>query len=194
MRKICLIGLILISKIAFSQQLTSFQLTKNGVSPIVVSVDSLDAAKLYQRTMHWVQEYYKENNNAIRMDVPNQKLQVGGIKKNAWQYTSSDLSIQYDVEYILMIDFEDNRMKLAIELGKTWDHTQGKDANSYFIDYRKIWKENGEVHKIYKEAKPGIDQMMNGLSYSLIDYLKDYSEPEVQNKGEKSRILSKIKF
>lgn len=185
---------IFLAHISVAQQIPSFELTKNGVSPIVITVDSLNAIELYKRTQSWVHEYYKDQKKALKTDVENQKILVDGTKKNAWFYASTGVTIQYDVEYTLFLDFQDNRIKMAIELGKTWDHTEGKEANSYFIDYRKIWKESGELHKIYKEAKPGIDQMMNEISYELVNYLRDYTEIAQNNKSEKMKIRNKIKF
>ena len=194
MRKILIIlGLILLTKIAFSQQIPSFELTKNGIASIEVKVDSLNASELYKRTLSWIQEFYKDEKNVSKTEIANQKIKIGGVKKNAWHYATTDMTIQYDVEYTLNIDFEYNKMIISCELGKTWDYSSGKVANSYFIDYRKIWKENGELHKIYKEAKPGIDQMMNELSHSLITYLKDYPEIESHNRTEKVQAVGKTK-
>ncbi len=185
---------VLLSNITVAQQIPSFELTKNGVSPIVITVDSLTASELYKRTQHWVHDYYKDQKNALKTDVENQKILVDGTKKNAWIYASAGITIQYDVEYTLFLDFQDNKINLSFELGKTWDHTEGKEANSYFIDYRKIWKESGELHKIYKEAKPGIDQMMNEISYALVNYLEDYTEIAQNNKNEKGKTRNKVKF
>jgi hypothetical protein len=193
MRTIYILFLILLTNIAFAQQITSFELTKNGVAPILVSVDSLSASELYKRTHLWIQEFYKDQKNVLKTDVQNQKIKIDGLKKNAWFYTTADVTIQYDVEYSCYIDFEDNKLIMAFEFGKTWDHTDGKAANSYSIDYRKIWKESGEVHKIYKEAKPGVDQLMNELTYSLINYLKDYSDTDNNSKSDKGRTIHKTK-
>jgi Domain of unknown function (DUF4468) with TBP-like fold len=189
-----LFSFILLSSNTLAQQIPSFELTKNGVSPIVITVDSLNASELYKRTQHWVLDYYKDQKNALKTDVENQKILVEAKKKNAWFYASTGISIQYDVEYTLFLEFQDKQISISFELGKTWDHSEGKEANSYFIDYRKIWKESGEVHKIYKEAKPGIDQMMNEISYEIVNYLKDYTEVAQNNKNEKGKIWNKIKF
>lgn len=189
-----LFSFILLSSITFAQRIPSFELTKNGVSPIVITVDSLNANELYKRTQHWVLDYYKDQKNALKTDVENQKILVDGTKKNAWFYAGTGITIQYDVQYTLFLEFQNNRINMSFELGKTWDHSEGKEANSYFIDYRKIWKESGELHKIYKEAKPGIDQMMNEISYELVNYLKDYTEVAQNNKNEKGKIWNKIKF
>lgn len=185
---------LLLSNITVAQQIPSFELTKNGVSPIVITVDSLPASELYKRTQHWVLDYYKDQKNALKTDVENQKILVDGTKKNAWFYASTGITIQYDVEYTLFLEFQDNKINMSFELGKTWDHTEGKEANSYFIDYRKIWKESGELHKIYKEAKPGIDQMMNDISYALVNYLEDYTEIAQNNKNDKGKTRNKVKF
>jgi hypothetical protein len=193
MKTIYILVFILLTNIAFAQQIASFELTKNGVSPIVVNVDSLSASELYKRTHHWIEDYYKDQRNVLKTDVQDQKIKIDGLKKNAWFYTSADVTIQYDVEYSCYIDFEDNRLTLAFEFGKTWLHNDSKASNSYSIDYRKIWKESGEVHKIYKEAKPGMEQMMNELSHSLLNYLKDYSDTDNNSKSEKGRPVHKSK-
>jgi hypothetical protein len=185
---------MLLANVMVAQQIPSFELTKNGVAPIVITVDSLNANELYKRTQSWVHEYYKDQKKALKTDVENQKILVDGTKKNAWFYASAGLTIQYDVEYTLYLDFQDKKINMWFELGKTWDHSEGKEANSYFIDYRKIWKENGEFHKIYKEAKPGIDQMMNEISHELVNYLKDYIEITQNTKNEKTKLWNKIKF
>ncbi len=185
---------ILLANLTIAQQIPSFELTKNGVSPIVITVDSLNASELYKRTQNWVHEYYKDQKNALKTDVENQKILVDGTKKNAWFYASTGVITHYDVDYTLFLEFQDKKINMSFELGKTWDHTEGKEANSYFIDYRKIWKESGELHKIYKEAKPGIDQMLNEISYALVNYLEDYTELAQNNKNEKGKSRGKIKF
>lgn len=185
---------IFTANISLAQQIQSFELTKNGIAPIVITVDSLNASELYKRTQHWVHEYYKDQRNALKTDVENQKILVDGTKKNAWFYASTGITTQYDVEYTLFLEFQDKKINMSFELGKTWDHTEGKEANSYFIDYRKIWKESGELHKIYKEAKPGIDQMLNEISHELVNYLEDYTELAQNNKNDKGKSRGKIKF
>ena len=182
-----ILGLILLAKVSSAQQIPSFEITKNGIAPVVITVDSLSAHALYKKTLHWSHDYYKDRKNYLKAEVANQKINIDGLKRNVWHYTSADITTQYDVEYTLSIDIEDKKIVMSFELGKTWDTTE-KGSFSYFIDYRKIWKENGEIHKIYKEAKPGLDQMMNDISHSLVNYLKDYSENESISKKEKLRI------
>lgn len=194
MRNIIIVSFILFAKITIAQQIPSFELTKTGIAPVIITVDSLSTSELYKMTLSWVYEYYKDQKKALKTDVENQKIQVEGIKKNAWFYAGSDVTTHYDVEYVLYIDFDENKMILTFELGKTWNQGPEKVANSYFIDYRKIWKENGEVHKIYKEAKPGIDHMTNEISEALVNYLREFYENANINKNEKGRIFSKTKF
>ena len=53
MKKIFLSVLLLSTTIAFSQDLQKFELTKDGVQPIVVNIDSFSISTLYQKTLNW---------------------------------------------------------------------------------------------------------------------------------------------
>ena len=167
-----LLGFILLLKITYAQPVPPFELTKDGVEPIIVTVDSLTASQLYMKTLNWIKEYYKTPVNALKVDNKNEQVKIEHIDNNTWYYNTPDTTFYYVVEYFFYVDFEDNKIRMSFEFGNTWNRSE-YGTHSYCINYKKLWKQNGEVHTIYKETKPGIDQLMNELSLSLISYLKD---------------------
>lgn len=178
MKNIILTALILLSKIAFSQEIPPLVLTNNGVAPIVVTIDNLTANELQLKTLNWIQEYYMieqpetYSKGIIKTDILNGTIRIIAIKKNAWSYESDGSKTQYDVEYFLLVDCEDNKINLSVDFGNTWSQGKGV-AQSTAVNYKKLWKENGEVHKVFKDTQQGIEQMMNELAFSLVNYLRD---------------------
>jgi hypothetical protein len=178
MKNIILLALILLSKIAFSQEIPPLELTKNGVEPIVVTIDNLTDNELQLKTLNWIQEYYlieqpeTYSKGIIKTDILNGTIRIIAIKKNAWSYESDGIKTHYDVEYFLLVNCEDNKINISVDFGNTW--SQGKGVSqSTAVNYKNLWKENGEVHKVFKDTKQGIDHMMNELAFSLVNYLRD---------------------
>lgn len=185
---------ILASRITSAQDTPQFALTKDGVEPIVVIVDSLNASQLYKKTLHWIQENYKNPLEVLKIDIKNENVRIADIKNNVWFYRNQDTTFYYDVEYVFNVNFEDNKIRLSFEFGNTWNRSAQYVPHSYCINYKKLWKQDGEVHDIYKETKPGIDQMMNEISFSLINYLRDDKKNLVEEKeSDWSRLRNRIK-
>ncbi len=192
--QLLLVIFILLSKITSAQQIPQFELTKNGVEPIVVIVDSLNAHQLYKKTLNWIQENYKNPVEVLKVDNKNEQVRIEDIKNNVWFYRIPDTTFYYDVEYLLSVNFEDNKISISFDFGNTWNRSAQYVTHSYRINYKKLWKQNGEVHPIYKETKPGIDQMMNELSLSLISYLRDDKKDlEEEKQSDWLRLRNKIK-
>lgn len=182
MKKIFLIILALYYQVNIQAQDTlsklntdipKFDLNKDGVAPIVLSFDTLKVNVLYKQTLNWIQETYKNPEKVLKANVENEKIRIDGIKMNAWFYKGMGTTIWYDVEYSFYIEFKDNKMRLSFSFGDTW--TGGTKS---YVDYSKLYKENGELYKMYKNTKSGMDQMMNELSISLYKYLKEVKKSD----------------
>jgi len=184
----------LVSEISGAQSIPQFELTKDGVKPIVVMIDSLNADQLYTKTLRWIHEYFKNAQDVLKIDIKNDKLRIEDTKQNVWFYRMPDTTLYYDVEYLLSINFEDNKIRISFDFGNTWNRSDKYVTHSYCINYKKLWKENGEIHPIYKDTKHGIDQMMNELSISLINYLRDNKNNiEEEKESDWMRLRHKIK-
>lgn len=193
-RQLHLLGFILAVQIASAQHTPEFALTKDGVEPIVVTLDSLNANQLYKKTINWIHETYKNPSEVIKVDIKNEKVRIEDIKKNVWFYSTPDTTFYYDVEYLFSVNFEDNKIRMSFDFGNTWNRSAQFVPHSYCINYKKLWQQSGEVHPIYKETKPGIDQMMNEIALSLINYLRDDKKNLVAEKqSDWSRLRNRIK-
>lgn len=151
----------------YSQNIEKFELTKEGVKPVVIEFDSLNASQLYTKAMNWVQETYKNPEVVLKTKIENEKLRVDGISKAAWFYKGMGMTMYYDVEYSFHIEIKDEKVRLSFTFGNTWG-----DGKSSYLDYTKLWKEDGEFYRMYRDTKPGMDKMMNDLSLSFYTYMK----------------------
>jgi archaellin len=194
-KKLFLLGFLLVSKMTYAQHAPQFELTKAGVEPLVVIVDSLNARQLYKKTINWVQVNYKSPAGVLKVDIKNETVRIEDIKNNVWFSSSPDTTFYYDVEYIFTMNFEDNKITMSFDFGNTWNRSAQNASHSYCINYKKIWKQNGELHTIYKETKPGIDLMMNELSLSLINHLRnDKKNIEEEKQSDWLRLRNKVKL
>jgi hypothetical protein len=72
-RIILVLSACLISNITFGQESPTFNLTIDGVKPIVIQLDSMDAKSLYNKMLKWVQESYKNPNEVLKTNFENEK-------------------------------------------------------------------------------------------------------------------------
>ena len=167
MKPLSSLGFLLMSLSCVSQEMAKFELTKDGVAPIVVNIDSSKAEAIYKKTLNWVQESYKTPKEALKTNIENEKIRVDGFKKNAWYYKSLGVTNSYDMEYSFEIEFKDNKIRLTYSPGQFW-----ADNQKVLYDYKTFFKSSGELKSAYKEAKPSLEQSMNELALSLYTYLK----------------------
>jgi hypothetical protein len=167
MKKFLLSILLLTTTSLFAQDIPKFELTKDGVQPIVVVIDSFNAQTIYKKTLNWVKENYKNPKEALKADIENETVRIDGFKKNAWFYKSLGMKQEYDMEYSFLIDIKDNKIRLTFTVGQFW----GDDKKTTY-DYTTFFKSSGEIRGAYKDAKPSLEQSMNDLVFSLYNYIK----------------------
>ena len=155
------------SLFCFSQDIPKFELTKAGVQPIVVNIDSSNAAAIYKKTLNWVQETYKNPKEVLKTDIENETIRIDGLKNNACYYKSLGIKMVYDMEYSFQIDFKDNKVRLTFTPGQFWT-----DHKKVLYDYTSFFKNDGELRGMYKDAKTSLEQSMNDLVSSLYNYIK----------------------
>ena len=105
--------LLFTATVASSQDLPKFELTKDGVRPIVVNIDSFSITTLYQKTLNWVQENYKNPKEVLKTNIENETIRIDGYRKNAWFYKSLGMKQEYDMEYSFLIEFKQGRIRLT---------------------------------------------------------------------------------
>lgn len=162
-----LLAITLSSSVSISQTLPQLKLTPQGVEPIIVEVDSLKANEIYKKTLNWVQDTYKNPDQVLKGNIPNEKIRLSGFASNAWHMKSLGIRQSFDMEYTVEISFKDGKYKFEYKIGQFWVSGGAKAL----YDYTSFYKKTGEVRGAYSESVPSLESTMNNLSQSFYDYI-----------------------
>lgn len=84
------------------------KITPEGIEPVVVAVENLTAAELYDRAKTAVLKMFKNPDNVIKADIAGKLLRFQGEK-----FYSSGLSSEGTYRYTCQLEFKDNRYKVT---------------------------------------------------------------------------------
>jgi NAD(P)H-flavin reductase len=76
------------------------------------------------------------------------------------------------MEYTFEVEFKDKKLRLTYEPGQFW--IQGQRAYTYSSFY----KDSGELKPIYKDGESSLEETMNDLKTSLINYLNSKKDSD----------------
>lgn len=167
MKKILL--LLLFTTLSFSQDLKQLKLTPKGVEPIVVLVDSLKANEIYNKTLNWVQEAYKNPNEVLKTNIINSKIRVDGYANNAWYFRLLGMKEYVNMEYSIIVSIKDGKYRLEFIIGQFWLNSRTRTA----YDYTSFFKQSGEIRSMYSDSVPSLELTINKLSMSLYNYINE---------------------
>ena len=164
--KILLSIAILFCTISYAQDFPKLKLTPNGVEPIIVNTDSLQATDLYKKALNWVQETYKNPEKVIKAKIENEKLRIDGYAENAWWFKVMGQKSYLNTTYTLEISFKDGKYKFEYIIGEF-----STDKQTVYYDYKSFYKKNGEIRSLYIDSVPSLEETMNNLSLNFYNYL-----------------------
>jgi len=142
-----------------------FEFGKEGVKPIVVAFDGVNKEELFAGTLNWYNEYYKNKSENILSAVENEKVGIAGVKKGVFISKIVGVDLFGDVEYRFLIEFKENEISMNfITGGEDGQITEDVSQEDYF-------DKNGKIRKMYADFKTNMEQMMDEISFSLVDYL-----------------------
>jgi hypothetical protein len=157
MKKIVILLLVLISVKGnmFSQTVSKFSLTKDGVSSVVLNFDkSLTADILYKKIKEWAAQ---NPNTKIRIDQVNTQVKVGLLKEKAWKITENNFDHWYDLKFTLTIDIKDAKCRVSFDTEET---------------RQKVWfNKDGSVNKKFKETKTSFESTINDPLQKLYNHI-----------------------
>lgn len=148
-----------------TKELPHFTLTPNGVQPIVFALNGKSKQELYTRTLNWYIVYYKNKNESSITTIENKEVGIVAQKSGVLISKILGTEVFADVEYRFIIEYLDNGIRM--NFGFVGDSIQNPDdatQEGYF-------DEDGQVKKGFQNFKVSVEQMMNEISNSLIDYL-----------------------
>jgi hypothetical protein len=177
MKKLLLLSLLFILSFTaiYAQNIPKFEITKEGIDPIVVKVDSLKSNVLYEKTLEWVNSAFKNPKEVIVGDIKNKSLRISGYEKSAYDYGGAfGTTFKGDIEFQILLDFKDNKYRMEIKFIKLYDYT----GSVYNFKPSSYYKKSGEIKKRHKKEKQGLTDFANRYSKMINDYIanKDYKD------------------
>jgi len=146
---------------------------------VVVSIDSLSQKKLYDRTLNWIKEKYKNPDKVIKMTIDNEKIRIEGYKEDLYCYHFKVLGSEnvncYNGTYTIEISFKDGKYKfdpsyLEYHIPPIQD-ISSRDISLSLDDFSVYYDKNGILLKSYEYIPITIDDLFNTLNPELYDYI-----------------------
>jgi hypothetical protein len=136
----------------------SIYVTPTGFTKVQLET-SLDDQTLYNRTIAWVNETYKNPDKVITGRNPGVSLNISGYSGNAWNYSSLGMQTYYSMEYTIHFSFDKGNVTFQLIEG---EHRQAS-GGPYLGNSKSFFNGKGEYRKIYNTAKPTLENTLNTL-------------------------------
>jgi len=150
-----------------SQEIPKFSLTKEGVFPIVVKVDSLASDQIYSRVIEWIQVTYKDPEKVLKADIKNKMIRINGYtKKGFYRLFSDGDKVFYSFDYSIEFNFKEGKYRMSFAPGEIRVGTSIVHFNTLnFLDEK---DRNGNS---YEGCKGSYEKTINDISKSIHDYI-----------------------
>lgn len=180
----------LFAQFSNSQQFEELKLTRNGVAPVIISLENMNSEAAYTKALAWIEHVYDKPKEVIKENEPNNYLLIEAYKTKAWWYKSMGLKNYNSMLYEVAITFEENQFKFNYEIGQFY---LSDDEFKVQYNYEMFFKKDGSIRSQYKEAVTSLEATMNNLLHSFYSYLSGNKFPKeqelnAQNNSQKNYI------
>lgn len=144
----------------FSQSSPKFDLTKDGVKPVVLTFDAgLSAYQIYTKAKTWNASMVKYPQSAIRVDKESTQLKFGGNIEEAWKIRDNSIDHWYPLVYTLNVEIKDGRCRVTFETEE--------------VRYKVWYNADGSTIPKFKDSEASFEASINLLLSSLNTHIKD---------------------
>jgi hypothetical protein len=164
------------SQTATGNSAHNFTYNLDGLLPkfVVVDVDSMTQAELFEKTINWIKETYKNPDEVIKTTISNQKVRFEGFQSGVICVSALGLPTCYGATYTIEIEVKDGKYRfipINIEYRVPASQYGGASTVTINFDNGLQWYNKGEVRKMFKTIPSSIENLLNGLNDSLFAYL-----------------------
>ena len=157
-----IIAIVSFNGLLFSVETPKFDLTKDGVEPVVLNFDATFTANMiYTKIKEWIALNYKNPKTATRIDNENSMIKIGGLKEKAWKIKDTnfgnDYDNWYDLEYSLIIDIKDAKCRVTFATPE--------------VRYKVWYNKDGSVIPKFKDSEASFENSINEMLTSLYTYI-----------------------
>lgn len=148
---------------------------------IVVEIDSISKQDLFNKTINWIKDNYKNPDEVIKTTIDNSKIRMEGYGSNIIKYKGWGV-LDIPGKYIIEISFRDGKYKFD-PLGVTYilDQPIGEvpilisDTSQYYKNRK------GEINNMFKYFPLSVENLFNDLNKSLYDYILNNKDENLNN-------------
>jgi hypothetical protein len=176
-RIITLISIFAFTTITFSQNI--FVYNQSGLKPnyVVENIDSLNQNELYNKTINWIKETYKNPDEVIKTTIENEKIRFEGFQPKMFTWSRMMAKYKVGLFYTIEISFKDGRYKLEpIEIKSEfqpkgcYEPGPGRYITIDLSNGSQLYKRNGKL-KCSNNLPESFSDFLNSLNTNLQIYL-----------------------
>ena len=171
----------LITIISFGQE--EFVYNENGLNPkyLVVDIGDKDKSEIFNETINWIKETYKNPDDVIKTTIDNKKVRFEGMHstKNICVKIFGKTTCYYAL-YTIEIEFKDGKykfqplsLKYRVPISKY--NTSGVNPIN-LSDGSGYYNRKGELRKSYDTQPSAVEDLFNSLNSDLKIYLTTEKE------------------
>lgn len=173
MKKLSLLVLVmmLVGLTSFCQ-IDSIKVTPNGLTNGFIKTN-LSSEILYERTIKWVNETYKNPESVLVGKVENKSITINGFSNSAVIINGmGGIKQFYDLHYHIYINLKDSIINYKFEIDRFTYNSQP----SPFLDINRWFKDDGTYkEKLWNTAKPTLENSINNLFFLYVNKINDSS-------------------
>ena len=158
---------------------TEFEYNQKGLTPyIVVDVDSMSQQQLFEQTINWIKETYKNPDEVIKATIDNDKVRFKAVEVDGMRLNSPMINQYYDATYTITISFKNGKYKFE-PVSMTYEISSDRlDEPINFSDGTDLYKKDGRIRTVNETIPASITSILNDLNDSLYKYLKDFKNAD----------------
>lgn len=152
-----------------------FELTPAGFTDYVVTNVDGNQSEIYQKSINWIKETYKNPDHVIKMTMENEKIRIEGFQENFYCVKSMGMNACSNMVYSIEISFKDGKYKFD-PTSVHMSNSTGNKAELKLNDMGSIYFKNGKPNKGYEDFILNFQNHFNSLNQSLKDYITGASK------------------
>ncbi|MDO5970249.1 hypothetical protein Q4Q35_10570 [Flavivirga aquimarina] len=195
MKKIILFSIILMSAASFAQsdknddsQETKFVYNREGLSPknITTYIDGKKKENMASKAEKWLDEKYGNFEDVLSKSDKsdegetakgNKKVTFTGLTNNAICFTEKSNYICGDIECKIELRFKDGEYRFR-PINMFYKTSSSKKSKKINFQKNKFYSNDGKIIEGYEKVLSQVENLLNNLNKSLLNYLTDKEQEE----------------
>ncbi|WP_233881834.1 DUF4468 domain-containing protein [Tenacibaculum piscium] len=160
----------------------SFEYNQLGLTDYVVTnIDSVSQEQLFERTINWIKETYKNPEKVIKTKIGNEKVRIEGFQDNTICNKIFLSTFCYGAKYTIEISVKDGKYKfdptnLTYRIPYTKSGPEPSVNNISFNSGQVFYNRKGRLKSVSNSVPRSIEDLFNSLNLSLKNYVKSHNK------------------